>query len=248
MPDPALFEIAYDPDWGYERAFFLDNEHRYTKMHRLLREALGHLSGKRVLDLGCCRGLLLERFRRYPGVELVGLEIDEEETRLAEQRGLRPVRHHINRFEGERMVARLPFADASADAVLAGEILEHVVDTEGFLREIGRVLAPGGAVCLSTPNILWWKHRVSVALGRYPDALEYRLQYGDDFGHVRLFGPEQLRSLLGETGFADIRIVGKRLGPIASLTGPAARLLDRAADRLPGLSDNLIAVARRPGS
>lgn len=246
MPDPALFEIAFDPDWGYERTFFLDNEHRYTKMHRLLREALGDLAGRRVLDLGCCRGLLLERFRAYPRVELVGLEIDPEEAGRAERRGLRPVRHHINRFEGERMVARLPFADASADVVLAGEILEHIVDTEGFLREIGRVLAPGGAVCLTTPNILWWKHRLALLAGRYPDALDYRLQYGDDFGHVRLFGPEQLRSLLEETGFQGIRIVGKRLGPIASLTGPGARLLDRAADRLPGLSDNLIAIGSRP--
>ncbi|MFN2468620.1 MAG: class I SAM-dependent methyltransferase [Gaiellaceae bacterium] len=245
MPDPALFEIPYDPDWGYERTFFLDTEHRYTKMHRLLREAVGDLSGTRVLDLGCCRGLLLERFRRYEGVELAGLEIDPEEARQAEQRGLRPVRHHINRFEGDRMVARLPFADASADVVLAGEILEHVVDTEGFLREIGRVLAAGGAVSLSTPNILWWKHRLSLLAGRYPDALEYRLRYGDDFGHVRLFGPGELRGLLEEVGFRDVRIVGKRLGPTASLTGPGARLLDRAADRLPGLSDNLIAVALR---
>ncbi|MBA2358097.1 MAG: methyltransferase domain-containing protein [Actinobacteria bacterium] len=245
MSRETLFEIPYDPDWGYERSFFLDNELRYTKMHRLLRESLGDLAGRRVLDLGCCRGLLLERFRAYPGIELVGLEIDQEETRLAQRRGLNPVRHHINRFDGDRMVASLPFVAESADIVLAGEILEHIVDTEGFLREIRRVLVPGGAVCLSTPNILWLKHRLGVLRGRYPDALDYRLRYGDDFGHVRLFGPEQLRSLLAETGFSDVRVVGKRLGPISSLETLAAAVLDRAADRLPGLSDNLIAVALR---
>lgn len=248
MAGDALFEIPYSPEWGYERMFFLDNEHRYTKMHRLLRRLHGDLSGKRIVDLGCCRGLLLERFRRYVGAELVGLEIDPEETRLARRRGLDPVCFHVNRFEDDRMVARLPFGDAEADIVLAGEIIEHVVDTEGFLREIARVLRPGGAVVLTTPNILWWKHRLRMLAGHYPDALEYRLHYGEDFGHVRLFGLAQLRSLLDETGFHDVAIVGKRLGPTASLArlpSPTARALDRLADRLPGLSDTLVAYARR---
>ena len=246
MADDGLFEIPYNPDWGYERSFFLDNEHRYTKMHRLLRDGLGDLAGKRILDLGCCRGLLLERFRRYPGVELVGLELDPAEIERARGRGLEPVREQINRFEGDQMVARLPFGDAWADAVLAGEILEHIVDTEGFLREIFRVLAPGGAAVLSTPNILWWKHRAALVSGRYPDALEYRLQYGEDFGHVRLFGARQLRSLLEEVGFAGVRVLGGRAGPVAALEGPAARVLDRLGERRPNLSSTLIASAQRP--
>lgn len=246
VTDDRLFEIPYNPDWGYERSFFLDNEHRYTKMHRLLREALGDLTGTCILDLGCCRGLLLERFRRYPGVELVGLELDPAEIDLARARGLEPVREQINRFEDGQMVARLPFEDGSAHAVLAGEILEHIVDTEGFLREILRVLTPGGAAVLSTPNILWWKHRTAILAGRYPDALEYRLQYGEDFGHVRLFGPRQLRALLEEVGFADVRVVGGRFGPVSALEGPAGRALDRLGERRPNLSPTLIAVAQRP--
>ena len=249
MPSAGLFDLEFSPDWGYERAFFLDTEHRYTKMHRLARAALRDLAGKRILDLGCCRGLLLERFRRYPDVELAGLELDPAEIALARERGLEPVQEQINRFEEGQIVARLPFGDESADLVLAGEIVEHVVDTEGFLREIRRVLSPGGAVVLSTPNILWWKHRAGMLAGRYPDALEYRLRYGADFGHVRLFGAEQLGGLLEEVGFANVRIVGGRLGPIASLDrlpGPAARALDRAADRLPGWSDTLITSAQRP--
>ena len=246
MADERLFEIPYNPDWGYERSFFLDNEHRYTKMHRLLRDALGDLAGKRILDLGCCRGLLLERFRRYPGIELVGLELDPEEIEQARGRGLEPVREQINRFEDGRMVARLPFEDGSADAVLAGEILEHIVDTEGFLREIVRVLAPGGAAVLSTPNILWWKHRAALLAGRYPDALEYRVQYGEDFGHVRLFGPDQLRALLEEVGFAGVRVLGGRDGPVAALEGPGGRVLDRLGERRPNLSSTLIASATRP--
>lgn len=250
MPSDKLFDLPFDPSWGYERRFFLDVEHRYTKMHRLLRERFGDLTGKRLVDLGLSRGLLLERFRRYPGVELGGIEIDPAEIERARSRGLEPLQHFVNVFDGNVMTARLPYEDASADVVLAGEILEHVVDTEGFLREIHCTLAPGGALVLSTPNILWAKHRVRLLAGRYPDALEYRSRYGADFGHVRIFGPDQLRGLLDETGFVDLVVTGNRIGPISSLASapaPVARALDRLADRFPAASETLIAFARKAG-
>jgi 2-polyprenyl-3-methyl-5-hydroxy-6-metoxy-1,4-benzoquinol methylase len=246
-PAPDLFEVPYDPAWGYERRFFLDVEHRYTKMHRLLRAGLGDLAGKRVLDLGCCRGLLLERFRRYDGTQLLGLEIDETEISLARERGIEPVRAFVNAFDGNRIVARLPYGDAEADVVLAGEIIEHVVDTEGFLREIKRVLSPGGGVVISTPNVLWWKHRATLLLGRYPDNLEHRLRYGEDFGHVRQFTPSLLAALMEETGFRNVQVRGGRLGPIASVMStprPVARALDRLADRLPSLADTIVTFGR----
>jgi SAM-dependent methyltransferase len=248
VPSDRLFELPYSADWGYGRKFFFDVEHRYTKMHRLLCERYGDLSGKRIIDLGLSRGLLLERFRRYPGAELGGIEIDPKETEHARARGLEPLQHFVNVFDGNVMTARLPYQDGSADVVLAGEILEHVVDTEGFLREIHRTLAAGGALVLSTPNIFWAKNRARLLAGRYPDALEYRSRYGADFGHVRIFGPDQLRALLDETGFTDIEVIGNRIGPISTVVstpGPVARALDRLADRYPSGSETLIAFARK---
>jgi hypothetical protein len=132
--------------------------------------------------------------------------------------------------------------------VLAGEILEHMVDTEGFLREIHRTLASRGALVLSTPNIFWPKNRVRLLAGRYPDALEYRSRFGTDFGHVRIFGPDQLREVLGDTGFVDVAVLGNRIGPISTLASspaPVARALDRLADRYPSGSETLIAFARK---
>jgi SAM-dependent methyltransferase len=248
MPDEQLFELPYDPAWGYEERFFLDVEHRYTKMHRLLQERYGDLSGKRIVDLGLSRGLLLERFRRHHGVELGGIEIDPDEIEHARARGLEPLQHFVNVFEGNVMTARLPYEDTSADVVLAGEILEHMVDTEGFLREIHRTLASRGALVLSTPNIFWPKNRVRLLAGRYPDALEYRSRFGTDFGHVRIFGPDQLREVLGDTGFVDVAVLGNRIGPISTLASspaPVARALDRLADRYPSGSETLIAFARK---
>jgi SAM-dependent methyltransferase len=248
VPDERLFELPYSPEWGYERKFFLDVEHRYTKMHRLLRDRYGELSGKRILDLGLSRGLLLERFRRYEGVELIGIEIDPSEVEHARARGLEPLQHFVNQFDGKVMTARLPYEDASAEVVLAGEILEHIVDTESFLREIHRTLTSDGALVLSTPNIFWVKNRARLLMGRYPDALEYRSRYGTDFGHVRIFGPDQLRELLAETGFGDVAVIGNRVGPISMLAAapaPVARIADRLADRYPAASETLVAFARK---
>lgn len=244
----SLFELEYDPAWKLDRRFFLDVEHRYAKTHRVLLEAAGDLSGKRILDLGCSRGMMLERFRRYPGVELVGLELDPADRVEAEARGIHVDQFQINVFDGGQITARVPYDDASFDVVIAAEIIEHIVDTQSFVREIHRVVRPGGAAFFSTPNILWWKYRLDVLAGRYPDPLEHRLHYGSDFGHVRIFTPALLRELVEEAGFEVVSVAGKRLGPISSLTrtpGVVARYLDRLATRLPSLADDVLLSARK---
>ena len=62
MPRAPLFDLDYSPEWGYDERFFHDVEHRYAKMHRLLRERWGDPAGERVVDLGSSRGLFLARF------------------------------------------------------------------------------------------------------------------------------------------------------------------------------------------
>jgi len=244
-----LFALPFDPAWGLEERFFLDVEHRYAKSHWLLSEAVGDFAGKRILDLGCSRGMLLERFRRYGDVTLLAVELDPEMLALARARGINAEAHQINVYDGSRMTARLPHEDESLDIVLAAEIIEHIVDTQTFVDEIARVLRPGGAVLFSTPNLMWWKYRLDMLFGRYPDPLEHRMHYGDDFGHVRIFTPRLLRELVEEAGLRVLRVAGKRLGPISTLTRtprPVARFLDALATRLPNISDDVILVARKP--
>jgi 2-polyprenyl-3-methyl-5-hydroxy-6-metoxy-1,4-benzoquinol methylase len=249
VPDPTLFELPFDPTWKLDERYFMDVEHRYTKSHRLLRATSGDLSGKTILDIGCSRGQLLERFRCYEGVELLGIELDPSDRDEARARGIAVTEHQINVYDGDQITARLGCDSESVDLVLAAEIIEHVVDTQGFLAEIYRVLRPGGAVLVSTPNVLWWKYRLDLLLGRYPDLLDYRLRYGTDFGHVRVFTPALLRELTTEAGFRLARMAGKRLGPISTMTRTptvVARVLDGLATRFPTLADDVILVAEKP--
>jgi 2-polyprenyl-3-methyl-5-hydroxy-6-metoxy-1,4-benzoquinol methylase len=104
-----------------------------------------HVSaGDRVLDVGCGEG----RFTGIltsAGAEVVGVDVAEEPLRRA--RALDP-ELDLRVLDGE---AAWDLPDASFDVVWAGEVIEHVADTAGWLSEARRVLRPGGRLLLSTP-------------------------------------------------------------------------------------------------
>lgn len=84
-------------------------------------------------------------------------------------------------------VPPLPFADASFDCVITFQVIEHIEQDAQFVREIARVLRPGGLLILTTPN-------APMSLTRNP-------------WHVREYTPEQLRELLARD-FAQIEMLG----------------------------------------
>lgn len=115
-----------------------------------LGEFLPGLAGE-VLDVGCGRKPYahLTRATRY-----VGVDIDTPATRALAAADFY--------YDGRS----LPFADASFDAVLCSQVLEHVFTPAGFLREINRVLRPGGVLLLATPFV-WDEHEQPQDYGRY---------------------------------------------------------------------------------
>ena len=84
-------------------------------------------------------------------------------------------------------VPPLDFADASFDFVITFQVIEHIADDAAFVREIARVLRPGGRLILTTPN-------APMSLTRNP-------------GHVREYRSEELRRLLAEA-FPTIEACG----------------------------------------
>jgi SAM-dependent methyltransferase len=82
------------------------------------------------------------------------------------------------------MIGALPCADASFDLVCALDILEHVADDEGALRELARVAAPGATVLLSVPL--------------HPHAWT---AFDEFVGHCRRYEPDRIMALLAQHGF-----------------------------------------------
>ncbi len=94
-------------------------------------------NARRVLDVGTGEGQLARELCAAGVPNAVGVDPSEAQTRVARQRGGGP---HYARAAA----ANLPFPDAAFDAVVACLVFEHIVDVDGAIAEVGRVLEPGG--------------------------------------------------------------------------------------------------------
>ena len=111
----------------------------------------------RILDLGCGPGNTLQRFMRWGRV--YGVDFSLDALAFARTKGVERV------LSGDSTA--LPIAAGSIDCVLALDVIEHVADDEAALREIARVLRPGGVFLFAVPAFmtLWRYH--DEAYGHY---------------------------------------------------------------------------------
>ncbi len=115
-----------------------------------------------ALDTGTSAGTNLRMLRELGFRDVTGLDISEDAIAFCEAKGLGPVE------QGD--ICAMPFADDSFDLVLATDVIEHVDDDARALREIARVLRPGGTLLLTVPafTLLWGlQDRVSRHKRRY---------------------------------------------------------------------------------
>jgi len=183
------------------------NEHlaRYAFAARLSRR-------KQVLDAGCGSGYgSAELERTAAGV----LGIDRSADAIAFARG--EYRAANLRFE-EGDCAALPVPDGSIDLVVAFEVIEHLEDWRGFLREVRRTLAPSGQFIVSTPNKLYYSEsRKEVGPNPFHvhefEFEEFRAELGAIFPHVLMFLENHAEGVvfqpatsLGAEASADVRV------------------------------------------
>lgn len=97
----------------------------------------------------------------------------------------------------------LPIEDNSIDLVIAGEILEHLINPFMFLQEINRVLKKGGELILSTPNIACLKSRIQLLLGKLPSDCARAYASGEDhlFFHKTDWNWDNLKKCSINAGF-----------------------------------------------
>ena len=154
----------------------------------------------RILDCACGRGFYLNMYRYVSECALVGLELDAEIIRKAQ----RNVGHLPGITLTRGNIYALPFPADYFDGVILSEILEHIEDDVAGLREVWRVLKPGGVVAITVPHanypflwdpINWTLERVfHTHIRRGPLA-------GIWANHVRLYRREQLRAVVQQAGF-----------------------------------------------
>lgn len=153
--------------------------------------------GAQLLDVGCGGGLLAPHVRGY---RHVGVDLSEAGLAVAAEHGVEPVKADA---------AALPFPDASFDVVVAGEILEHVLDLDGTVAEALRVLRPGGTFVCDTINATRFARLALVTIGE-------RVRGGPPPAchDPELFvDPARLQALC-ERGGVDLEVHGLRPAPL----------------------------------
>jgi SAM-dependent methyltransferase len=155
----------------------------------------------------------------------------------------------------------LPYPDASFDAVVAIEVMEHTRAPYRVLSEIARVLRPGGTLIFSVPNVGHMLSRVTFAAsGHYymfPSPSTKPANAGRLSGHVAPLPFQYWHYGLRSAGFSDIRLHSDRTkkgaAGLAAIFWPIVRLstalhLRRLARREPPLFDETSEVARQSNS
>jgi SAM-dependent methyltransferase len=168
------------------------------------RELIRHVPGdaKRILDVGCGPGETGRALRERGGLEVVGVEVDEEVA--AEGKAL-----YDALFIGDVEKMELPFEPGHFDAILYGDVLEHLIDPWSLLKRHRGLLSDEGVIICSIPNIQHYRILKKLALG---GRWEYTQDGIMDRGHLRFFTWRSIVSMLGEAGFRPVEAVKRPSG------------------------------------
>jgi SAM-dependent methyltransferase len=144
-----------------------------------------------VLELGCGYGAWI---RNFEGAQKFAIDVHPELPRLLAAAGCSDVAAHVG-----SCTDLTAWSPNSLDVVLASNLLEHllVADVLSTMREVARVLKPGGVFCVIQPNFALCPH-----------------QYFDDFTHVSIFTDRSLADILQVAGF-EISHVWRRFMPFS---------------------------------
>lgn len=216
---------AYYDDFAgwYERE-------RHLPYHRMLDDLEVELveryaTGKAVLEVGCGTGLILHRTARFAR-HAVGIDLSGGMLQKAQQRGL-----HVM----QASATALPLATASVDVAYSFKVLAHIPDIQGALREMARVVRPGGWVLAEFYNARSLRRLVKAL--KPPSAVsetthdEHVFTRYDDADAIRSYLPPEL-TWVTSRGIRVITPVAKVLE--VPLLGAAVRWAEHRLADLPG--------------
>jgi glycosyltransferase involved in cell wall biosynthesis/ubiquinone/menaquinone biosynthesis C-methylase UbiE len=167
--------------------------------HGVILAEVERLKPRRVLEIGTATGYLSEAFSQR-GIAVVGVELDPDMAALA--------RPHCERLiVGDIEALDVATLGHSFDAIVFGDVLEHLKDPWKTLERLTACLAPGGHVIVSLPNVAHWLLRLRLLFGRF----DYEPRGPMDQTHLRFFTRKTAISLLRQAG---LRLGATRSTPI----------------------------------
>ena len=121
--------------------WFKDIEEFWQKLGKIIKE------NKKILDVGCGSGFIASEMTKRYNLDRKNFYLIDIDNYL-----IFPENKGMNFFSSDISFSKLPFANDSFDIVLSSQVIEHLENPFNYLREIERVLKPGGYFILSLPN------------------------------------------------------------------------------------------------
>lgn len=183
---------------------------------RLALDFLRSISVNRFLDIGCGDGNFTSLVKKVlDQAEVYGTDISPQAVKLTAEKGIPAFCVDLSR-------ENLPFSENYFDVIFAGEVIEHVFDTDHFLDEVFRVLKPMGYLILTTPNLASLYNRIALLLGYEPFtnnpslrvSIGHLAKFEGDHGivpagdHIRVMTLRSLKELLKAHSFSITKIEG----------------------------------------
>jgi SAM-dependent methyltransferase len=184
------------PDYAYSHT-------RPTWDHSIIlpfiREAVRSIPSEgSVLDIGCGNGAILGEIRQLGSWKLCGLESSETAVSLARSQGF-----DVRLADATTGLETL-FEPETFDLIISVEVIEHVYDPRGLLRQAHSLLRPNGRLLLTTPYHGYWKNLLIAALGKCDSHYDPLW----DCGHIKFWSRKTLSAALLDAGYSDIHFCG----------------------------------------
>lgn len=206
---------------------------------------------ERFLDIGCGFGGLARLVGDYiDAKEIHGIDIDPRVIVEAKQKGVVAVEQDVE-------TAPLPYQDGHFDSIMTLGMMDYLDYFDSLIREINRVLRPGGTVMVSLPNLASWHNRLMLLLGYQPRDVEisseilagvpdrpYRRRGEQPAGHIHIPTVRAFRELMTHHGFSTRAVLAGR--PTArTSSNPALLALDALGSRVPTLARRFFYVGTK---
>jgi glycosyltransferase involved in cell wall biosynthesis/ubiquinone/menaquinone biosynthesis C-methylase UbiE len=184
--------------------------------HAVILQMMAGMPASRILDLGCSGGLFAAH-ARAAGHHVTGVDCIE----------IPGVRERTDHFVKASLEEGIPAEVGDGyDIVVAADVIEHLSRPNAVLRDMSRVLRPGGQVLLSVPNFAHWYPRMRVVTGMFG----YDRRGILDNTHLRFFTRSTLRRTVKATGFdiLEEHATGLPLRVISGSDGPRLKTASRS--------------------
>ena len=180
--------------WSQEKAIDFHSYERNWSLPALFS------SPQLVLDIGCGDGAVGEYLIQQHHCQVIGLDFSQHALKRSQNRGIKSIQSDFDK--------PLPIANSTIDTVFFGDVIEHIYFPDLAIKEIARVLKPGGRVIISCPNMGYWRYRLHYLFtGLFPETewIEKELWNSQ---HIRFFNPKLLSTLLLKHKLEPTKFIG----------------------------------------